>query len=88
MDPSYKVDEGYSEDTRSQDGLESPMSIEPGSYGALASQMGSGSVLLSDLMALSESERSGELRRSQVHCLHRYVHTNQNQSLLIRSYAL
>ncbi|KAL2040834.1 hypothetical protein N7G274_006292 [Stereocaulon virgatum] len=58
MDPSYKVDEGYSEDTRSQDGFESPMSIEPGSYGALASQMGSGSVLLSDLMALSETERS------------------------------
>lgn len=88
MDPSYKVDEGYSEDTRSQDGLESPMSIEPGSYGALASQMGSGSVLLSDLMALSETERSGKLHRSRVHCHNRYVHTDQNQSLLTRSYAL
>ena len=85
MHPSYKVDKGYSEDMRSPNGL---VDIEPGSYGALASQMGSGSVILSELMALSESERSGELRRSQVHCLHRYVHTNQNQSLLIRSYAL
>lgn len=63
MDPSYKVDEGYSEDTRSQDDLESPMSMEPGSYGALASQTSIGSVLPSDIMALSEADRSGKLRR-------------------------
>ena len=63
MDPSYKVDEGYSEDTRSQDGLESPMSMEPGNYGLMESQMGAGGVLPPGIMVLSEAERMGMLRR-------------------------
>ena len=60
MDPSYKLDEGYSEDTRSQDGLESP-TVEMGNDVLLASQLGVEGVLPSGVMALSEAERSGVL---------------------------
>ena len=60
MDPSYKLDEGYSEDTRSQDGLESP-NVEMGNDALLASQLGVGGVLPPEVMALSEAERSGVL---------------------------
>ena len=60
MDPSYKLDEGYSEDTRSQDGLDSP-NAEMGNDALLASQLGVGGVLPPGVMALSEAERSGVL---------------------------
>lgn len=63
MDPSYKVDEGYSEDTRSQDGLESP-NMEMGNDALLVSQLGVGGVLPPGVMALSEAERSGVLARA------------------------
>ena len=51
MDPSYKVDEGYSEDTRSQDDSDSPMRMEPGGD----------DVLFDAVMALGDGEKSGEL---------------------------
>lgn len=60
MDPSYKLDEGYSEDTRSQDGLESP-TVEMGNDALIASQLSVEGVLPSGVMALSEAERSGVL---------------------------
>lgn len=58
MDPSFKVDEGYSEDTRSQDGLESPMRVEA----AAPEQVMPAPVVASlpeGIMALNEVERSG-----------------------------
>ena len=63
MDPSYKVDEGYSEDTRSQDGLESP-NMEMGNDALLVSQLGVGGILPPGVMALSEPERSGVLAQA------------------------
>ena len=63
MDPSYKVDEGYSEETRSQDGLESP-NMELGNDALLVSQLGVGGVLPPSVMALSEAERSGALAQA------------------------
>ncbi len=64
MDPSYKLDEGYSEDTRSQDGLESPIHMETGNDALLASQLGVGGILPPGVMALSEAERSGVLAQA------------------------
>ena len=54
MDP-YKVDEGYSEDTRSQDDPDSPMRMEPGGDDMLSTQM-----TYEAVMALSEGEKSGK----------------------------
>lgn len=48
MDPSYKVDEGYSEDTRSQDDSDSRMRMEPGGD----------DVLFDAVMALGDGEKS------------------------------
>lgn len=59
MEISYKVDEGYSEDTRSQDGLDSPMAMESGSEDLIQSQLLSAAGLSSAVMALSESEKAG-----------------------------
>ena len=53
MDPSYKVDEGYSEDTRSQDDPDFPMRMEPDGEDMLPTHIDA-------VMALSESDRSGE----------------------------
>lgn len=55
MDPSYKVDEGYSEDTRSQDDPDSPMRMEPEGDDMLPTQTAFDAV-----MALSEGEKSGK----------------------------
>lgn len=63
MDSSYKLDEGYSEDTRSQDGLESP-NVEMGNDALLASQLGFGGLLPPGVMVLSEAERSGVLAQA------------------------
>lgn len=59
MDISYKLDEGYSEDTRSQDGLESPMGMDPSAEGLLSSQIMSTTALSSAVMALTEAEKAG-----------------------------
>lgn len=53
MDSSYKVDEGYSEDTRSQDDPDSPMRMEPEGDDMLPTQTAFDAV-----MALSEGEKS------------------------------
>lgn len=52
---SYKVDEGYSEDTRSQDDPDSPMRMDPGGDDLLQNQM-----VLDAVMALSEGEKTGK----------------------------
>lgn len=54
MDLSYKVDEGYSEDTRSQDELDSPMRMESGGDDVLPTQ-----TIFDAVMALGEGEKSG-----------------------------
>ena len=54
MYASYKVDEGYSEDTRSQDDPDSPMRMESGGDDMLQTQMAYNAV-----MALSDGEKSG-----------------------------
>ena len=60
-DSSFKVDEGYSEDTRSQDDNESPMKIEPGAEEMVPIQVPMVGGLPQEIMALSEVERSGML---------------------------
>ena len=54
MDLSYKVDEGYSEDTRSQDDPDSPMRMESGED-MLPTQ-----VTVDAVMALGDGEKSGK----------------------------
>lgn len=55
VDTSYKIDEGYSEDTRSQDEIDSPMKLESGSSTVpSAIRLAMGSVL-----SLSEEDKSG-----------------------------
>lgn len=54
MYASYKVDEGYSEDTKSQDDPDSPMRMEPGGEDTLQNPMIGDAV-----MALAEGEKSG-----------------------------
>lgn len=50
MDTSYKVDEGYSEDTRSQDDSDSCLRMEPGGD----------DMLFDAVMALGEGEKKGK----------------------------
>lgn len=52
---SYKVDEGYSEDTKSQDDPDSPMRMEPGGEDMLQNPM-----VCDAVMALGEGEKSGK----------------------------
>ena len=62
MDSSYKVDEGYSEDTRSQDGLESPMGMDsqgPESANLLQPHIMSAAGLTSAVSSFSEAEKAG-----------------------------
>lgn len=56
IDPSFKVDEGYSEETRSQDDVDSAMRLDI----AIPAPMVVG--LPEGIMALSEAERSGTSR--------------------------
>ena len=55
MDSSYKVDEGYSEDTRSQDDSDSPMRMETGGDDMLSAQ-----AIVDTVIALNEGEKSGK----------------------------
>lgn len=61
IDSSFKVDEGYSEDTRSQDDMDSPnIKLEiRASDAIMAVPMMAG--LPDGIMALSEAERSGRI---------------------------
>ena len=59
MESHYKVDEGYSEDTRSQDDLDSPMGMESGGETLLQSHVLSLAGLSAAVMNLNESEKAG-----------------------------
>ena len=59
MDSSYKVDEGYSEETRSQDGLDSPTDMDQDGENLLQDQMLSARGLSATVSALSEAEKAG-----------------------------
>lgn len=54
MDLSYKVDEGYSEDTRSQDDPDSPMRTESGGEEILPTQ-----IAMDAVMVLGDGEKGG-----------------------------
>ena len=57
MDMSYKIDdEGYSEDTRSQDELDSPTPMEPNSEDVIPNSQ---RLAMDSIMRLGEDERSG-----------------------------
>lgn len=59
MDSSYKVDEGYSEETRSQDSIDSPTGMEQDGENLLQSQMMSATGLSTAVLSLSEAEKAG-----------------------------
>ena len=61
MDASFKLDEGYSEETRSQDGLDSPMRLESVTDETITVPMSAPPSLPPAILALSEAERSGKL---------------------------
>ena len=56
MDTSYKIDEGYSEETRSQDELDSTMRLEPTTDEMLPNPM---RLAMDSIMSLREEDRSG-----------------------------
>lgn len=59
MDPSLKIDEGYSEDARSLDDPESPMGLDTVSECALSQSWSVAAGIPPQIMALNEAERSG-----------------------------
>ena len=59
MEPSYKVDEGYSEETRSQEGTDDPMRVDSGDESAMFNQFTLGAGLQDAVLALGETERKG-----------------------------
>lgn len=63
MDPSLKIDEGYSEDARSQDDPDSPMRLDAMSDGVLSQSWSVAAGIPAQIMALSEAERSGTITR-------------------------
>lgn len=61
MDQSYRVDEGYSEDPRSEGDPESPMGMESGQDELISGHPTFGAGLLEAALGLGESEKSGRL---------------------------
>ncbi len=70
MDSSFKVDEGYSEETRSQDDLDSPMRVESILDETVTVPMSVPPALPPAILALSEAERSGKLDIRQIFSLY------------------
>ena len=66
MDMSFKLDEGYSEETRSQDSFDSPMRLGSLSDEALTMSENAAPALPPAILALSEAERSGKLDQCPV----------------------
>ena len=60
MEAAYKVDEGYSEETRSQEGIDSPMPMDAEDENGILGQFSLGPGLQDAVMALGENERRGE----------------------------
>ena len=55
----YKIDEGYSEGTRSQEGLDSPMRLDGNEDSSLDTRLPPGLSLQDAVLGLSEAERKG-----------------------------
>lgn len=60
MEPAYKVDEGYSEETKSQEGTDSPIPMDADDENAILGQFPLGSGLQDAVLALGENERKGK----------------------------
>lgn len=61
MDTSFKVDEGYSEETRSQDGINTPNDLDLGHADIASAAISSMAGLPEWVLTLNEAERSGML---------------------------
>ena len=61
MDCTFKLDEGYSEETRSENDLDSPMRLETIPDEAVAVPVNASPALPPAILALSEAERSGKI---------------------------
>lgn len=61
MEASYKVDEGYSEETKSQEGTDSPIPMDADDENAILGQFPLGSGLQDAVLALGENERKGTI---------------------------
>ena len=59
IDPSFKIDEGYSEDARSQDDPDSPMKLESAMADAFQPSWSFAAGFQDQILALNEVERSG-----------------------------
>ena len=59
VDAAFKVDEGYSEETRSMDSGDSAMGLEPRNSGSLSLQPDPLAALHNAVAALDEPQRSG-----------------------------
>ena len=63
MDMSYRIDEGYSEETRSQDDLDSPMRLEATTEEMVPTMVPTSLRLAMDtIMGLEESDKCGMRR--------------------------
>ena len=59
METSYKMDEGYSEDTRSQEDSDSPIGMDVGNESLLQPQIISAAGHPAEMLALSEADKAG-----------------------------
>ena len=60
MDMSYRIDEGYSEETRSLDDLESPMRLEANTEDMIPTSL---RLAMDTIMSLEESDKCGMNRQ-------------------------
>lgn len=61
MDTSFKVDEGYSEETRSHDGINTPTDLDLGHADISSAAISSMAGLPEWVLTLNEAERSGTI---------------------------
>lgn len=61
MDTSFKVDEGYSEETRSQDGIGTPTDLDLGHADMTSAAISSMAGLPEWVLTLNEMKRSGTI---------------------------
>lgn len=67
MDTSFKVDEGYSEETRSQDGTNTPTDLDLGQADMTSAAISSMAGLPEWVLTLNEMERSGTIAHFTVY---------------------
>lgn len=64
MDTSFKVDEGYSEETRSQDGSNTPSDLDLTRADMASAAISSMARLPQSVLTLNEAQRSGTIAQS------------------------